>query len=124
MRVGLVGTLLTKQALSWFVPLFEKRAPILNNFEAFLATFAKAFKDHDKACSTTTKIRFLQQRLHPTSIYALDFKLLACDINWDKEALMSQFHWRLQDNVKDLLLSMPDLQTLNEVISQVVKCDN
>jgi hypothetical protein len=37
---------------------------------------------------------------------------------------MSQFHWILQDDVKDLLLSMFDSQTFNEVISQVVKCDN
>jgi hypothetical protein len=37
---------------------------------------------------------------------------------------MSQFHWRLRDNVKDLLLSMLDLQTLNEAISQTTKCDN
>jgi hypothetical protein len=37
---------------------------------------------------------------------------------------MSQFHWGLRDEVKDLLLSMPDLQTFNEVISQAVKCDN
>jgi hypothetical protein len=49
---------------------------------------------------------------------------LACDINWDEEALMSQFHWGLRDDVKDLLLSMPDPQTLNEAISQAVKCDN
>jgi hypothetical protein len=30
----------------------------------------------------------------------------------------------LRDNVKDLLLFMPDLQTLNKTISQAVKCDN
>jgi hypothetical protein len=72
--------------------LFERRTPVLNNFEAFLATFAKTFKDHDKARSATTKIHVLRQGSRPTSIYALDFRLLACDINWDKEALMSQFH--------------------------------
>ena len=37
---------------------------------------------------------------------------------------MSQFYWGLKDDVKDLLLSLPDLQTLNEAISQAVKCDN
>jgi hypothetical protein len=113
-RVGLIGTLLTGQALSWFAPLFEKRAPVLNNFEAFLATFAEAFEDHDEARSTTTKIYILRQGTHPPSVYMSDFRLLACDINWDKEVLMSQFHWRLRDDVKDLLLSMPNLQTLNE----------
>ena len=36
----------------------------------------------------------------------------------------AQFHWDRNDDVKDLLLSMPDLQTLDEAISQVVKCNN
>jgi hypothetical protein len=88
-RVELVGTLLIGQALSWFAPLFEKRVPVLNKFEAFLAAFAEAFEDHNKARSTTTKILVLRQGSHPISAYALDFRLLACDINWDEEALMS-----------------------------------
>jgi hypothetical protein len=72
--------LLTRQALSWFASLFERRAPVFNNFEAFLATFAEAFEDHDKARSTT-KIRVLWQRSHHASIYESDFKLLAYNIN-------------------------------------------
>jgi len=43
--VGLVGTLITKQALFWFALLFEKN---FNNVELFLAAFAKAFGRHDK----------------------------------------------------------------------------
>jgi hypothetical protein len=124
LRVGLVGILLTGQALSWFVPLFERAAFVLNNFEAFLVAFAEAFEDHDKARSTTTKICVLRQGSCPTSVYVLDFILLTCDVNWDKETLMSQFHWGLQDNVKDLLLSMFDPQIVNEAINQAVKYDN
>ena len=60
-RVGLVGTLLTGQALSWFAPLFEKRSPILSNFETFLEAFAEAFGEHDKVRWATTKIRSLRQ---------------------------------------------------------------
>lgn len=123
-RVGLVGTLLTGQALSWFAPLFEKRSPILNNFDMFLAAFAEAFGEHDKVRWATTKIRSLRQGTQSASVYASDFRQLACDINWDEEALMSQFHWGLRDDVKDLLLSLPDPQTLSEAISQAVKCDN
>jgi hypothetical protein len=84
--------LLSGQALFWFAPLFERLTPVLNNFEAFLAAFAEAFEDHGKTRSTTTKICVLQQGARPASVYASDFKLLACDINWDEEALMSQFH--------------------------------
>jgi len=47
--------LLTGQAISWFVFLFEKQSPILNNFEAFLEAFAEAFGEHDKARWATTK---------------------------------------------------------------------
>lgn len=123
-RVGLVGTLFTRQALSWFAPLFKKNFPILNDFEAFLAAFAEAFGDHDKIRSATTKIRALRQGARSASTYALDFRQLACDINWDEAALISQFHWGLRDDVKDLLLSMTDPETLDKAISQAVRCDN
>ena len=41
-------------------------------------------------------------------MYALDFKQLACNINWDEETLMSEFNWSLHDDVNNLLLSMSD----------------
>lgn len=123
-RVGLVGTLLTGQALSWFAPLFEKRSPILSNFETFLEAFAEAFGEHDKVRWATTKIRSLRQGARSASVYASDFRQLASDINWGEEALMSQFYWGLRDDVKDLLLSLPDPRTLDEAISQAAKCDN
>jgi hypothetical protein len=81
-----------EQTLSWFAPLFERGAHVLNNFEAFLVAFAKAFEDHDKAHLTITKICILQQGSCSTSVHASDFRLLACDINRDKEVLMSQFY--------------------------------
>ena len=72
--MGLVGTLLTEQALSWFAPLFEKRSPILSNFETFLEAFAEAFGKHDKARWATTKIRSLRQGARFASVYASDFR--------------------------------------------------
>jgi hypothetical protein len=70
--------------------LFEKRAPILNNFEVFLAASAEAFKDHNKARLPTTKIHILWQGSCHASIYTSDFRLLASDINWDEEELMKK----------------------------------
>ena len=79
--------MLTKQALSWFAPLFERKTPILNNFEVFLAAFAEAFKDHDKACLATIKIRVLWQGLDPKSVYASNFKLLYAILIGTKKCL-------------------------------------
>ena len=123
-HVGLVGTLLTGQALSWFAPLFEKNVAILGNFEAFLGAFSEAFGEHDKIRSATTKIRSLRQGTRSASNYGSEFRQLACDINWDELALISQFYSNLQDGVKDLLLTLPDPSTLDEAINQAVKCDN
>jgi len=48
-QVGLIRTLLTGQALPWFVAFFKKRSPILNNFDTFLEAFAESFVKHNKA---------------------------------------------------------------------------
>ena len=122
--VGLVGTLLTRQALSWFAPLFQKNAAILSKFKAFLGTFSEAFGEHDKIRSATTKICSLCQGTRSASNYASEFWQLACDINWDEPTLISQFYSGLQDGVKDLLLTLPDPLILNEAINKAVKCDN
>ena len=122
--MGLIGTLLTRQALSWFVPLFEKNATILSNFEAFLGVFTEAFGEHDKIRLATMKICSLRQSTQSASNYASEFWQLACNINWDELALISQFYSSLQDGIKDLLLTLPDPSTLNEAINQAIKCDN
>ena len=71
------------------------------------------------------KIRRLRQGDHPASAYASDFRLLAWDIPWDKEALMDQFHFGLRNDVKDLLLPLhEDPKSLTEAISRVVRCDD
>ena len=123
-KVGLVGTLLTGSALSWFAPLFEQRSPILSNFETFLAALTEAFGEHDKARVALNKIYALRQGSRSVSVYASEYRQLAADINWGEQALMDQFYRGLRDDVKDLLLNFPDPCTLDEAINQAVRCDN
>jgi hypothetical protein len=74
----------------------ESRVNFLEKFDGTRLKF-RGFVNHDqdKARSTTTKIRILRQGSRPASVYASDFRLLACNINWNKEALMNHFHWGL-----------------------------
>jgi hypothetical protein len=46
-RVGLIGSLLTKAAQSWFTPLVEKNSPVLDNYEEFSRQFEAIFREHD-----------------------------------------------------------------------------
>ena len=123
-QVGLVGTLLSGTALGWFGPLLEKQSPLLSDFEAFIAEFSATFGEHDKVRAATTKIRVLRQGNRPAATYVSEFQQLACDTNWDDAALMSQLYWGLRDDVKDLLLTMPDANTLMEAYLMTIRCDN
>ena len=124
-RVGLVGTLLTGTALSWFAPLLERHSPLLEDFEGFVNEFQANFGDTDSMRTAVNKIRRLRQGDRPASAYAADFRLLACDIPWDEEALMDQFRQGLRNDVKDLLLTFhDDPKSLTEAISRAVRCDN
>ena len=123
-RVGLVGTLLTGTTLAWFAPLLEKKSPLLQEFEGFIKEFQANFGDTDSVRTAINKIRRLRQGDRLASAYTADFRLLACDIPWDEEALMDQFRHALQNDVNDLLLIFYEYpRSLIEAISRAVRCD-
>ena len=119
-----MGTLPKGPALAWFASLLEKESSLLNDFEKFIKNLEETFGDANKERTAATKIHTLKQEFRPASTYASEFHQLAGDLPWDDEALIDQFHYGLQDDVKDLLLTMEDPDDLNEAITQAVKCDN
>lgn len=123
-KVGLIGTLLTGTALSWFSPLIETNSHLLHDFSGFLMELEATFGNADKARTSATKIRALLQGSKPAATYASEFRLLACDLNWGESALINQFQIGLRENVKDLLLTLSDPQSLSEAIQQAIRCDN
>ncbi|KAH7439596.1 hypothetical protein KP509_04G068000 [Ceratopteris richardii] len=99
-KVGFIGTLLYGQALSWFAPILEKNMTVLQDYEGFLREFSATFGDADTSRVAETKLRKLCQGNRPASTYASEFRHL------------------------DLLLTMPEVKTLNEYIMQAIQCDN
>jgi hypothetical protein len=123
-RVGLIGTLLSGTALSWFSSLLEKNSPLLADLDQFLEEFSRTFGERDRALVATTKLRTLQQRSRPASAYVAEFQQLACDLDWNDAALITMFRWGLRDDIKTLLLNLPKPTTLSEAITQTIDCDN
>jgi hypothetical protein len=111
-------------ALSWFAPLLKKNSPLLEDLDDFLTEFSDTFGKTNRVRTATTNLRSLCQGFHPASVYAVDFRQLACDVDWKDNALISAFRWKLRDNGKDLLLNLPDPLILTEAIIQAVRCDN
>ena len=123
-RIGLVGTLLTGAALSWFAPLMEMNSPLLADYGNFMREFEQMFGEHDKVRTATTKLRALRQSNRPATVYPSEFRQISCDLRWDAAALISQFIHGLQEGVKDFLVHLPDPVTLGDAISQAIRADN
>ena len=116
-------TLLSGSAQAWFAPLVETSSPLLEDFPAFLAELEATFGEPDRRRTTLTKLYALEQCSRATSLYASEFRQLACDVNWDDQPLVDHFRWGLRSNVKNLLLSFPE-PTSSQAISKAVCCDN
>jgi hypothetical protein len=123
-RVGFVGTLLARTAAAWFAPILETSSPLLQVFNAFMAEFQTVFGDSDKARTSANKLRRLQQGTRLAIVYALEFKQLACNVNWGEAALIDQFRCGLRDDVQDLLLTLGNPSSLSEAITHAIRCDN
>jgi hypothetical protein len=123
-QVGLIGSLLTGTALSWFSSLLEKDSPLLADLDQFLEEFSRTFGERDRALIATTKLRTLQQRSRPASAYVAEFQQLACDLDWKDTALITMFRWELRNDIKTLLLNLPKPTTLSEAITQAIGCNN
>ncbi len=86
--------------------------------------FEAMFGDSDKAKTLANKLRRLQQRTRSTTVYASKSRQLAYDVKWGEAALIDQFRYGLRDDVQDLLLTLVDLFSFSEVITQAIRCDN
>ena len=104
-RVGLIGTLLSGVAQSWFALFVKTSSPFLENFPAFLEEFEATFGDTDHRRTSLTKLYLLYQGKRPLSVYAYEFRHLACDVQWGNQALCDHFCRSLRSDVKNLLLN-------------------
>src|SRR4051812_41685594 len=84
---GLIGSLLTKAAQSWFTPLVEKNSPLLENYEEFLRQFEAIFREHDRSWVAAQKIRNMQQANRSAATYTADFQQIQSELDWGDGAL-------------------------------------
>jgi hypothetical protein len=66
----------------------------------------------------------LRQETRSAAIYAAEFEQLTYDLEWNDKAFINRFRYGLKDDVKDLLITMPRFETLQEFIIQAITCDN
>jgi len=117
-RVFLVGNLLRDDAQAWWDPIFEDNDEILNNFEQFLARFQTRFRDPNLASNAASALRSMKQGKLSVAAHASKFERHLSDARWDQAAAMDAFRVSLNNDVRDLLLSFDDPQSLEVLITQ------
>ncbi|KAH9535887.1 hypothetical protein CY35_17G077500 [Sphagnum magellanicum] len=100
-NINLTQILAALQHLQQKNVVLKTSSPLLQDFNAFMAEFEVVFGDSDKARTQ-----------------------LACDVNWEKAALIVQFQCGLRDDVQDLLLTLANPSSFSEAITQAIRCDN
>ena len=75
-KVAFISSYLTGTAQSWFLPLYEKNSPLLNDYEAFVAKMRSAFSETDEIRKAENQLRKLRRHGSVTT-YASDFEVLA-----------------------------------------------
>ena len=123
-RVGLIGTLLTDRALTWFSPILERNDPILDDYPSFRKALIQTFEEPDKAVIAASKITRLFQGNSPVFSYASEFRLLAASLDWNDAALIHQFRVGLSNDVKDMLLHHETPVSLDSMINLAILIDN
>jgi hypothetical protein len=78
----------------------------------FEALFTAVFGDSNRERVAKTKMQSLLQGTRSAAIYAAEFQQLTCDLEWNDKAFINRFRYGLKDDVKDLLITMPKVETL------------
>jgi hypothetical protein len=123
-QVVFIGSLLSGNAFSWFVPFLEKRLSVLQDMAHIETFFTTAFDDSNRERVAKIKMQNLHQETRSAAIYAAEFQQLTCDLQWNDKVFINRFRYGLKNDVKDLLITISKVETLQEFIVQAITCDN
>ena len=124
-KVRFIGTLLTRDALSWFTSLVESNSPLLQSYAQFLQEFKFLFDDPLKCQNARNAVSRLKQGKGSVLSFAVKFRRLAASTGYNNEALTQHFRDGLNDDVKDVLATCRDEPTdLDSLIPYCIAIDN
>jgi hypothetical protein len=121
-RILLAGSLLTGTALQWFNPLFENDDATLLDFTTFLTKLQARFNDPNRSAKARAALSIPQGKTVSIAQHASSFQLHLVDSGYDTIAAIDLFRKSLHEDVKDLLLTFKDPETLEELIMNANTC--
>uniref|UniRef100_A0A8C5MHE9 Retrotransposon gag domain-containing protein n=1 Tax=Leptobrachium leishanense TaxID=445787 RepID=A0A8C5MHE9_9ANUR len=100
-KIAFVINHLTDKALSWANPLWDTDKPIVYNYRDFMSAFRRVFDPPGRKTNAAKSLLRLRQGARSLGEYALEFRSLASELNWNNEALIVVFSEGLNDELQD-----------------------
>ena len=108
-KIGLVGSLLLGNALTWYRILEESKNPTpLRNYDEFIKNLSSHFGDPNRKRNAQREIKSLKQNKSSALTYTTKFIELAMDAEFDEEAKLYTYYEGLNEDIKDVLSTMID----------------
>ena len=126
-KISYAGSFLRGPAYDWFRPHVDRLTgkTTFMNYEAFIIALGSAWDDPDAIATAERKLLNLKQGNEPCSVYHAKFSSLMAILKWDTPAQVSHFKRGLRDELKDLLVSIPDQPTtFDDYVKLCIKLDN
>ncbi|CAL9686262.1 unnamed protein product [Knipowitschia caucasica] len=110
-------------ALNWASAVWEKQAQICFSYIEFIAAMKQIF-DHPVSGKEAAKRLFtLRQGNRSVAEFAIEFRTLAAESDWNDEALHGVFLNALSETLKDVMASRDLPNKLDELIDLAIRVD-
>lgn len=123
-RVAYMTTLLVGKALDWATALWERRSPLTSNSDLFIAEMRKVFHHPVSGAEVDHRLLQLAQGTRSVAEFAIEFRTLAAESEWDQRALKAAFHRALSRELKDELAYRDPAPDLESLIDVAIRLDN
>lgn len=124
-KTGLVGSLLTGSARSWFRIISETNLGLLGDYNKFMENLKSVFLDPNQRQNAQRILRNFNQGKMSALNYTTKFMEYAIDAGYDDNAKISMFYAGLNDDIKDALSLNPNLPTtFDQFANLAIQVDN
>ena len=114
---------LTGRARLWGTAEWERQTPACSSFSSFCAELRRVFGEVARGPDSAGGLLRLRQGRGTVADYAIDFRILARQSDWNSAALCDAFLLGLGDRVKDELVSYDLPATLEDLIQLATRVD-
>ncbi|KAI3638151.1 hypothetical protein MIR68_003762 [Amoeboaphelidium protococcarum] len=124
-KIKTVGSLLCKKASKYYDPIIEQPDQYkdeLKSYDSFIQCLKDWLCPASQRDNDEKALRKLKQGTSSVSAYAAEFRYLSSGIGWNDTSLKSEFREGLNNDVRLLMLSTDEPESLSELVKLAIRC--